>query len=156
MKNNILISLLLTTVLPLTTVSASCLKENTSQTNCGVHSGIPGIQIIDTWTWGGNGTIFLRRNNWSDWGNYVCYKSSGRCYFFDANLCFRQPGETQCGRRIYINTRLYDGGEVWLAGKGGGGIRVNVTSSLLPGEFGKFGSYQSVVPLKFSPLGWNY
>lgn len=113
------------------------------QMNDGLDTGIPGIYLNSSWTFQGIGTIKFQY----EYG-YICYKTSGKCYSFNASLSFRQVGSTFFGQKIYIDTFL-GGGSVWLDGFNHGGIKVDVDNFDLP-----FSDYESDIYFEHSPDYW--
>lgn len=85
---------------------------------------IPGVSIDDTWTWTGYGYIKL---TWET--GTVCYIEPG-CYEFDFSMRFRQVGESDYGRPIYLTSSWYDT-YVWLPGAQRGGIVIFLYTSVL-------------------------
>lgn len=115
------------------------------QTNYGVNTGIPGTWLVGSWTYSGIGTIYLEYES-----GHVCYKTSKRCYDFNASFCFRQVGSAFCGSKIYVDTFFTVGGEIWLEGSNVGGIKLLVISQSLP-----FYDQESDVYLSYSPDDWD-
>jgi len=106
---------------------------------------IPGVDILDTWTWEGTGYVSLQWHT----GN-ICYKKG--CYDYDFSLRFKQVGEFVYGRPIYCQLG-HRNTNIWLAGQLRGGVKVRIDNGIIDDYIGQ----NLEIPYSFShsPTYWE-